>query len=338
VAARRGKAAAADWEDVEPAPVVLVAGAESLLADRAVERLRTLCREARPDVEMATVEAATYESGQVATWTSPSLFGEPRLVVAENVEQCSDPFVTDVLAYLDDVQPDVVLVLRHGGGQRGKKLLDAVRGTPTAVVVDCPPLKKDAEKMEFLAAEFRRARRKASPAALRALMDAVGADLRELAAAAGQLMADVVDPSGKPADVDVTDVERYYGGRAEVTGFKVADAAVAGQCELALGLLRQALGSGVDPVPLVAAIAMKVRTMIKVAGAGRGRSVDLARGLGLAPWQVDRARKDLQGWTPEGLASSLLALAEADTAVKGGGRDPVYALEKAVVTITAARG
>lgn len=317
--------------------MALLLGPESLLADRAVERIRRALREQMPDLEVVAVAAPLYESGQLATWTSPSLFGEPRLLVADDVDAASDAFFADAAAYLGDLADDVVLVVRHGGGQRGKKLLDAIRACPQAVVVDCQPVKKDAEKQDFVAAEFSGAGRRASPHAVRALLEAVGGDLRELAAACAQLMADVVGPDGRPVPIDVEHVDRYYGGRAEVTGFRVADAAVAGQRELALGLLRHAIDSGVDPVPLVAAVAMKLRTMVKVAAAGRGRSADVARQLGLAPWQVDRARRELQGWTPDGLAAGLLALAEADTAVKGGGRDPVYAVEKALVTITAAR-
>lgn len=336
--AGRSKAAAAGWRDVEPAPVVLVTGTESLLAERVVERVRRLARQQHPEVELVALDATGYQPGQLLTATSASLFAEPRLVVAEGVEQSTDAFITDAIGYLDDLQDDVVLVLRHGGGQRGKKLLDAVRANAAATVVDCPPVKKDSDKLDFVVAEFRAAGRKIAPLAARTLLDAVGQDLRELAAACAQLMSDVVDPAGKPLTVEAEDVDRYYGGRAEVTGFKVADATVAGQCELALGLVRQAVAAGVDPVPLVAVIAAKVRSLVKVQAAGRGRSADLARDLGMAPWQVDQARRQLNGWTPDALATSLVALAEADTAVKGGGKDPVYAIEKAVVTITAARG
>ncbi len=132
-------------------------------------------------------------------------------------------------------------------------------------------------------------------------------------------------------------VEQWFGGRVEVTGFRVADATLAGRADQALSLLRHALATGADPVPLVAAIAAKVRAMAKVSASGRGRSADLASALGMAPWQVDRARRDLNGWTDDGLAVAVIALAEADTAVKGGGRDPVYAVERAVMTIANAR-
>ncbi len=281
---------------------------------------------------MVEADAAGYAAGDLAAWVSPTLFAQPRLVVVSGVEAAADAFVADALTYLGDVQDDVTLVLRHAGGQRGKKLLDAVRAAPGAVWVDCPPVKKDAERNDFVVAELRRLGRRASPGALRALLDGVGTDLRGLAAACSQLAADLPD-----GPVDAADVERYYGGRADVTGFKVADAVVLGQCDQALVLLRQAVAAGVDPVPVVAAVASRLRTLARVAAAGRGRAADVARDLALAPWQVDKARRELGGWTPQGIATGIIALAEADTAVKGGGRDPVYAVERAVVTITAAR-
>ena len=74
--------------------------------------------------------------------------------------------------------------------------------------------------------------------------------------------------------------------------------------------------------------------MAKVSGA-RGASNAVASTYGLAPWQVDRARRDLQGWTEEGLGRSIELVAEADAQVKGGGRDPVYALERLVVAVSA---
>ena len=87
---------------------------------------------------------------------------------------------------------------------------------------------------------------------------------------------------------------------------------------------------------MLAAFAMKVRTMAKVSGA-RGSSGQLASQLGLAPWQVERAQRDVRGWTEQGLARAIELLAETDAQIKGGGRDPVFALER-MVTAIAARG
>ncbi|MEE6286795.1 DNA polymerase III subunit delta [Georgenia sp. MJ173] len=325
---RRPATSGLSWDQAPLAPVVLVRGAEGLLADRAVSRVVELAVAADPGTEVTRIEAAGYEPGQLTMLASPSLFDESRCVVINGVESCTDALITDGIAYLASVPDDVTLVLQHGGGVRGKKLLDAVvkAGHP---VVSCEPLKRDSDKSDFVAAEFRRAKRPIDTAAVQALVQAVGSDLRELGAACSQLVADTTGP----VTVDV--VERYHGGRVEATGFRVADAAIGGNAALAVSLLRHALETGLNPVPIVAVLAMKLRTMAKVeAMSGRGG----AGGLGLAPWQVDNARRELAGWSPEGLARAISAVAAADAEVKGLSRDPEFAIERAVLRIAASRG
>jgi DNA polymerase-3 subunit delta len=214
---------------------------------------------------------------------------------------------------------------------RGKKLLDAIRaGLGGGIEVVCLELKKDVEKQDFAAAEFAAAGKRVTGGAIRALVTAFSDDLAELAAACQQLLSDATD------EITEATVEKYYAGRIETNAFKVADAAIAGRRGEALVLLRHALAGGADPVPIVAAFASKVRTMAKIAGA-RGSSGQLAQQFGLAPWQVERARRDVQGWSEEGLGRSIQLLAETDEQVKGGGRDPVYAIEK-MIGIIAERG
>jgi DNA polymerase-3 subunit delta len=209
------------WRDVTPAGVVLVGGPEEYLGIRAMDRVRAQVRAASPDVEVSRINASSYEAGTLLMQVSPSLFGESKLIEVEAVEAMNDAFLADALAYLGHPEPDAVLVLRHGGGARGKKLLDAVKkgGWP---VVDCQPLKKDADKVAFVASEFKAGGRRIEPDAVQALVNAVGANLSELAAACSQLIAD----AGTTVTTDI--VDRYYGGRIEATAFKVADAAMAG--------------------------------------------------------------------------------------------------------------
>jgi len=314
------------------ASLVLVKGSEGYFVDAVTDHLLALARARDPDVEVTRFDAAGYQPHQLDVITSPSLFGELRHIVVDGVDATSDAFVTDALAYLptlDREAGEVTMVLRHTKGVRGKKLLDAIAaaGLP---VVQCDPLKRDSEKVDFVSGQFRAAGRRASADAVRALVEALGSDLRELASGARQL---IEDTSG-PITPDV--VERYYGGRVEATGFRVADTAIAGDGAAAVTLLRHALATGSDPVPLVAALAIKLRTLAKVA-AMRGRGGATAGDLGLAPWQVDRARRELAGWTPEGLASAITAVADADAEVKGESREPQFAVERAVLRVAAAR-
>jgi DNA polymerase III subunit delta len=319
------------WHKVRPSTVVLVTGPEDLLAERAIRILRDTLRTEDPSLETTDISADQYAPGELITLASPSLFGEPRFVRVSLVEKCTDAFIEECLAYLAQPADGAYLVLRHGGGVRGKKLLDAIRGgLGGGIEVQCAELKKDTEKYEFAVAEFSTAGRRITPGALRALTNAFNDDLAELAAACQQLVSDATD------EITEATVEKYYGGRVETNAFAVADTAIAGRHGDALVLLRHALASGADPVPMLAAFAMKVRTMAKVSGS-KDASGQLAQRLGLAPWQVDRARRDLRGWSDEGLARVIELLAETDSQIKGGGRDPVYALER-LVGVIARRG
>lgn len=200
-----------------------------------------------------------------------------------------------------------------------------------ARVLEAPAVKSDRDKSDFVVNEFRSNRRKITSEAVRALVEAVGKDLSELASACAQLIADT------QGTVDESVVETYHGGKVEATGFRVADAAVAGQQGEALALARHAMAAGVDPVPIVAVLALQLRQLVKVAGAPRGSGASLAKDLGMAPWQIDRARRSLSGWDAHGLGVAIQAVAAADYAVKGGGRDPRYAVERCLVQICQAR-
>lgn len=334
-AARRGGKASnipqVSWRDPRPAPIVLVSGPEEICAERAIAGVRAYLRAEDPAVEVSDLRADDYEAGTLLALASPSLFGEPRLLRISGVERCTDAFLAEAVAYLEHPQEGATVVLRHTGATvRGKKLLDAIRaGTGGGIEIACPAIKRDDEKADFAAGEFRAAGRRIAPQALRALVSAFSDDITELAAACQQLITDV------PGDVTAEIVERYYGGRVEVSAFVVADTAIAGRLGEALVALRHALASGADPVPMVAAFAMKLRSMARVAGS-RESNAALAARLGMKDWQVDRARRDLSGWNERTLGLAIQATARADADVKGAARDPIFALER-MITVIATR-
>jgi len=316
------------WHQVRPAPIVLVSGAETFLAERAIRQLRDFLKLEDPSLEISDIQADNYAPGELLTLASPSLFGEPRMIRVSGVEKCSDTFLDEAIDYLQNPADDTYVVLRHAGGVRGKRLLDGIRsGQGDGIEIVCAELKKDTDKYDFAVAEFRSSGKRVTTSALRALVAAFSDDLAELSAACQQLIADAT------SEVTEVTVERYYGGRVETNAFKVADSAIAGRYGEALITLRHALSSGADPVPIVAAFAMKIRAMAKLFGV-RGGSAQLASQYGMAPWQVERAQRDARGWSDEGLARCIEALAEADAGVKGATRDPVFALERLVGVIS----
>lgn len=324
VAARGGRGATPT--QVALAPIVLIKGSEGLLVDRALDQLRFLAHQADPNLERTDIVAATYQAGQIDVIASPSLFGESRMVIIRDLETMSDALATDLIAYASAPAPDVWLFLAHpGGNARGKKVIDAIAKAKWPVI-PAEPLKNDREKLALIASDVRSARRQMDNEAMQALVDALGNDPRAMAGALAQLLSDV---SGR---ITLEDVRRYQAGRVEATGYDVADAAVAGHSAKALTLTRHAFATGIAPQVLVAALAMKFRAMAKVSIGGGASS------LKMAPWQVDRARRELRGWSDNSLAAVFGAIATADAETKGESRDPQRAIEKAIITICRLRG
>ncbi|MFC6086493.1 DNA polymerase III subunit delta [Sphaerisporangium aureirubrum] len=316
----------------DAAPVTLVIGDEELLADRAIGAVVAAARGADPTSQVHDLTGGKVESGELTRLTSPSLFGDRSVIVVRAAQDLVKDVIAEFVTYARSPSPDAVVVLAHPGGVKGKALVDGLKKAGAAVVT-VTKLTKPGERLDFIRAEMRASGRTIGAEAAQALLDAVGSDLRELAAACSQL---AFDTPGKA--VSEAAVARYHRGRAEVSGFTVADKAVEGRLGEALEQLRWALSTGVAPVLIVSALAGGVRSLAKVGDAPRNlRGGQLAGHLGMPPWKVDRVRRQLNGWGPEGLARAIQAVAAADEQVKGGGTDPAYALERTVQVIVASR-
>jgi DNA polymerase-3 subunit delta len=319
--------------DTAPPRVTLVVGTEDLIVDRVVDGVVAAARTVDPQTDVQRFEPTSLEPGSLRSAASPSLFGERTVLVVRRVHELPDDVSSELLEVIgDEAAPDVHLVVCHEGAlNRGKSILEAARAAG-AVERQAQPIKRFADRLAFVQSEFGASRRRISESAARALIESIGDDLRELASACAQLLADTEGP------VDVAEVRRYYDGRADVTSFAVADRALEGRTAEALELLRHAMTSGVAPVLVTSALASSLRALVTVGSAPRGLSAaDLARHAQLPPWKVDVVRRQLRGWTGDGLSVAIRAVATADADVKGAASDPGYALERAVVAVSSAR-
>lgn len=318
------KAKQVEWRKITPHPVILATGSEDYLTLRTIRSVREQLRNADPALEITELDASSYVGGQLLDLTSPSLFAEPKLLIIRGLERCTDELIEDAIAYIENPTAEATVILTHSGATvRGKKLLEAIRLNSRCVEVLCAPQKKDQERHAFVNGEFAEAGRQITAGATRALLDAFSEGLSELAAACSQLLQD--------SSTTITEelVDAYYGGRVETTVWKIGDAAIAGHSGEALSLLRHALASGADPVPLVSGLASSVRVMAKIFGNPNAS----ASSVGVEPWKLEKTRKSMSGWTEDGLARVVNAVVEADAAAKGAERDPQYALEKLVLLI-----
>ena len=304
----------------------LILGSEGALSDRAVSKLTAQFKE--NNCEITSLFAAETIVGDIADALAPSLFSENRALILRDLQDLPEENREEITRYLSFPDETMTVVFVHKGGVKGKALLDVIKKVKPEIIM-CEPIKKDADKEAYVKELFLDIGRKATAGAVLALVGALGSDMRELQAAVSQIAADA--PAGIIDDVMI---DKFHQGRIETTGFDVADATLDGNLPEALVALRSALETGTDPVMITSAIASSLRALAKVSGANRGvKSFELAGQLGMAPWQIDKARRQLHRWTPGALADAVGAIAQADAEVKGAASDPIYALEKAVRSI-----
>ncbi|EJO89350.1 hypothetical protein MCOL_V204155 [Mycobacterium colombiense CECT 3035] len=308
----------------EVSPLHLVLGDEELLVERAVADVLRLARKraGTDDVPVNRMRAGDVSTYELAELLSPSLFADERIVVLEAAGEAGKDAAGVIVSAANDMPTGVVLVVVHSGGGRAKALATELQSLG-AEVHACARITKLSERIDFVRKEFRRLRVKADEETVTAMLDSVGSDLRELASACSQLVADT------GGVVDAAAVRRYHSGKAEVKGFDIADKAVVGDIEGAAEALRWAMMRGEPLVVLADALAEAIHTIGRV-GPLSGDPYRLASQLGMPPWRVQKAQKQARRWSRDSVATAMKVVAALNANVKGAVVDADYALESAV--------
>jgi DNA polymerase III subunit delta len=315
------------------AALTLIVGDEELLVARAVARtLATAAAAAAADEvgpSVHDVEAGEFSVELMADVLSPSLFAEERLLVVRGLQDADKELVAALAEFGGEPEPGVAVVAVHAGGAKGKAAIDALKGAG-ADLIEVGRIKTVRDREQFVVDEVRAAGGSLDRDAAAELVGAIGNDLRELATSAAQLAADV---GGR---ISAADVATYYRGRAESTGFAVADRAVEGNLSAALETLRWAFATGLDPILVSSSLAANLRLIAQVGAAGPGSPDALAVKLKMPAWKIRRAQGWLRRWRPEAVGDAIRAVAAADADLKGAADDPAYAVERAVLAVAAA--
>lgn len=316
-----------------PRPVTLVSGSDDLLVSRAIGAVVAATRIADPMAEVTDYQTGQFTADEALTLHNPSLFGGWHVVVVRGVQDLAEEVGAALMSFVASPVPDVALVLTTSG--RPSALVNGLRKLKVAEV-KAAPVTQAWKRAQFASEEARRLGGRITDDAARMLVEAVGSDLGTIAGAVEQLMAG----SGPRGLINDETVAQHFRGRAETSGFTIADAVLAGELERGLTLLRQSLEVGTPPVFIPSALAGGLREIARVSAIGepRGQSrADLAKALQMPEWKLDRALKLALSWPDEALGKAIVAVAEADEGVKGGAADVVFALERAVFKIVAAR-
>jgi len=308
------------------------------LADRVRQRALASVLAGDPGCEVTTASAGALTAGEFLGLTSASLFSAATAVVLTDLQDATEGPSEELAAYATEPSPDVAVILVHAGGQKGKKLLDQLRSAAavTEVKVEAPKYERDF--VGWARGESRDVGAPLDDAAATLLVQAVGQDLRALAGAIDQLAATRDDAEEGTAAVTADTVRKYFGGRADIRGYEIADAAIEGRFDVALERVRWAESAKVAAPVIVSALAAGLRSLAKLADIGTGISdADAAKLVGAPAFKIRSLRGQLRGWNPDALATALSAVAQTDLDIKSGDADPAYAVERLVLQIFAAR-
>lgn len=311
---------------------LLITGTESMIAERAMEQRRQAALKEVPDAEVHKLDATELETTPLSEVVGGSLFASHIVAIIDDVGSCPQDVVDQLVEVARQPGDETCLILIHHGGNKGKRLIDQLKKLGIERV-EAKPI-KPWEAWKFVTDEAKRARLRISREAAEALVESVGSDLRALAGAVAQLATDT-----DSNEIDEPLIRRYFAGRAEVSGFNVADAMMAGNATHALEQLRWALDTGVAPVLITSAVANNLRGMGKFLDAQGSRlsQGDLASRMGVPPFKIRTFNQNSRHWTSASVASSLQLVAEADGKVKGAATNADYALEAMVLGILSQR-
>jgi len=287
-------------------------------------------REAGTDVPVTRIRAGEVTGPEMAELLSPSLFAEERIVVVQSAAEAGKEPAALITATAKQLPEGITLMVIHTGGGRQKAMVGELKKAG-AQEFACAAPKWPSERMDFVRGEFRELGARVNAEVVELVTETVGSDLRELSAACHQLVAD----TGNKVDADA--VRMYYTGRAEVTGFEVADKAVTGDLAGAMESLAWAEHHGTARVLLADALAEAVHAIARVRSMGNTDKYSLASELGMPPGRVGKIQTQARAWDSKSIGEALLVVAKLNGDVKGQAADAGYALEHAVSTVAQLR-
>ena len=208
-------------------PFHIVFGGDSYLNEQTVRDQCVAAQRKYPDAELIELDAMGADHYAFDEAVSPSLLSDRAIVKIVNLQGADEKLGDAMVEYCRQACKDPtdcsIVICQHEGGVKGKRLVDQLTkaGADKQVV---PDLKKADAKLNFVMQCFDRRNRRVDPMAAQQLVAVLGEKTGELAAMVAQLCFDFDDdPMG------LNRVNQYLDSNPQVTGFVVADQAMAGR-------------------------------------------------------------------------------------------------------------
>ena len=297
----------------------------------ALRRLRARISEEATE-QLHAPEASGADA--VAACNALGLFGAGhRLVIVDAVETWKAADAKEIETYLAAAAPTTVLALVGDGVKLDSALAKAVKKAGEVLAYEV----QKKQLPEWVAEQFARLGATADRDACRALVEAVGDDLGDLASEVQKL---ATWAGGEPVTREA--VERLAVGRSETPIFALTDSwgsrDVSATLRAAESLLerthRPRSGELIRIVASLVSHVGRVRKVARLVDEGV-RPRDAAGRLKLHPFVAEKAGRQAAAFSADELAQATVRLAELDAGTKGGSRLPAeLQLERALVEIT----
>ena len=308
----------------------LVTGSDSPKDDRALHRLRE--RFGEDAVERLSARDTSGEDA-VAACNAMALFATGgRLVLVDEVERWKAADTKAVAEYLAAPAPGTVLALVGDGLKKDSALAKACAKAGTVLVYDV----SKRELPKWVAAQFARHGAKATGEACRALVEAIGDNLHELASEIDKLSL-----WAGSDQITGHEVELLVAARADTPPYVLTDAwgkrEVGGVLSACESILERSTPRTREVHALVGRLATHVRRVqaCQNLDAQGVRARDAAPGLKMHPFAAQKAFDQARNYSTEELSEAVVRLAALDLALKGGSRlSAELELERTLVAIT----
>jgi DNA polymerase-3 subunit delta len=288
-------------------PVTLLWGEDAfLLRETALDLLRGL--------KPREVDAAEWQGGALQDLATPSLFGEPRALLVADARSLPKEAQAELAAYLaapDPVSPLVICCTVAEGGKVPAGLLRLV--DPVGRVRQVALRRKELEP--WLMQRANGAEVELAPPAARALVEVIGDDPAQLAAALEQLASAFVGSKVGPREV-----HQQFRGLGDQKTWDLCDRAFGRDLSGAIRSLRAIEEGGDDPLKVLGGIASRLRDLIRVRVLPeRLPPAQVAKQAGLRfDWQARRYQQQARNYSMGDLVELHARVTEADRALKSG--------------------
>jgi len=293
-------------------PVRIIATGDEFLAGLELDPLRAKAKERGFAEQEVPADDAIAISNALET---ASLFDAGRLVIVRDGDAAKDASLKAMARWAESPTPDTRLVIVCSTPAAAKRVAKALGdNVEVRSPDDVPPW----EAPGWVVKRARALGRRMTADAGKALVEALGTDLRELATAVDQLAASI--PADAAIDVGVV-ATQFRGIESRIHEF--VDALFDRDRAQALRRLRALLSHGESPILITAAIATQLRILAMLSSAERRPAASVAKELGIKEGPVKRAMRRSRNFTPDEIRRAYRLVADADLAFKSEDDDPL---------------